>query len=292
MRRYLAEFLSDPRVIEIPRVAWQPILHGIILRTRPKKSAMPTSRSGPRKARRSPRSRAGRRGAAAAAWRGRHRRFAMRYGNPGHRPSVENLIARAASASSPRRSIRNIARRRRRPRTTRFRRAGEDAAAAGAPDACRPITTIRSTSTRCRQPRSGSSRRSISSRSGCCSASTACRSGRWSSAIPIIATARRPRDCSPSSWAAEVDVAFQSRFGRAKWLEPATERCSPLIRRRASSASPSPRPAFPPIAWRRSRSSASAAARHSSERRRITFARLDCLNDSAKACDAGRADPP
>jgi ferrochelatase len=38
-RRYLAEFLSDPRVVEIPRIAWWPILHGIILRTRPAKSA-------------------------------------------------------------------------------------------------------------------------------------------------------------------------------------------------------------------------------------------------------------
>ncbi len=39
VRRYLAEFLSDPRVVEIPRIAWLPILHGIILRTRPAKSA-------------------------------------------------------------------------------------------------------------------------------------------------------------------------------------------------------------------------------------------------------------
>ncbi len=39
VRRYLAEFLSDPRVIEIPRLVWQPILRGIILRTRPAKSA-------------------------------------------------------------------------------------------------------------------------------------------------------------------------------------------------------------------------------------------------------------
>ena len=38
-RRYLAQFLSDPRVIEIPRAAWWPILHGVILRTRPAKSA-------------------------------------------------------------------------------------------------------------------------------------------------------------------------------------------------------------------------------------------------------------
>jgi ferrochelatase len=39
VRPYLAEFLSDPRVVEIPRAAWLPILHGVILRTRPKKSA-------------------------------------------------------------------------------------------------------------------------------------------------------------------------------------------------------------------------------------------------------------
>lgn len=39
VRRYLAEFLSDPRVIEIPQILWQPILRGVILRTRPRKSA-------------------------------------------------------------------------------------------------------------------------------------------------------------------------------------------------------------------------------------------------------------
>ena len=39
LRRYLAEFLSDHRVVEIPRLLWLAILHGIILRIRPKKSA-------------------------------------------------------------------------------------------------------------------------------------------------------------------------------------------------------------------------------------------------------------
>jgi ferrochelatase len=39
LRRYLAEFLGDPRVVEIPRLAWWPILHGIVLRLRPAKSA-------------------------------------------------------------------------------------------------------------------------------------------------------------------------------------------------------------------------------------------------------------
>ena len=39
VKRYLAEFLSDRRVVEIPPLVWQPILRGIILNTRPKRSA-------------------------------------------------------------------------------------------------------------------------------------------------------------------------------------------------------------------------------------------------------------
>ena len=39
VRRYLAEFLADPRVVELPRWIWLPILYGIVLRTRPAKSA-------------------------------------------------------------------------------------------------------------------------------------------------------------------------------------------------------------------------------------------------------------
>lgn len=39
VKRYLKQFLSDTRVVEIPPIAWQPILRGIILNTRPQKSA-------------------------------------------------------------------------------------------------------------------------------------------------------------------------------------------------------------------------------------------------------------
>ncbi|MBN9426273.1 MAG: ferrochelatase [Burkholderiales bacterium] len=39
VRRFLGEFLADPRVVEIPAAAWRPILHGVVLRTRPAKSA-------------------------------------------------------------------------------------------------------------------------------------------------------------------------------------------------------------------------------------------------------------
>ncbi len=39
VRRYLAEFLSDPRVVELPRILWWPLLHGVILQIRPRRSA-------------------------------------------------------------------------------------------------------------------------------------------------------------------------------------------------------------------------------------------------------------
>ena len=39
VRKYLAEFLSDRRVVEIPAPLWKPVLYGVVLRTRPAKSA-------------------------------------------------------------------------------------------------------------------------------------------------------------------------------------------------------------------------------------------------------------
>ena len=39
VRRYLKQFLSDPRVVEIPPAIWKPLLHGVVLRVRPAQSA-------------------------------------------------------------------------------------------------------------------------------------------------------------------------------------------------------------------------------------------------------------
>jgi ferrochelatase len=39
VRQFLKEMLSDPRIVELPKALWWPILHGIVLRTRPRKSA-------------------------------------------------------------------------------------------------------------------------------------------------------------------------------------------------------------------------------------------------------------
>jgi protoporphyrin/coproporphyrin ferrochelatase len=38
-RSFLRQFLSDPRVVEVPRLLWLPVLHGVVLTTRPQKSA-------------------------------------------------------------------------------------------------------------------------------------------------------------------------------------------------------------------------------------------------------------
>ena len=39
VRRFLAQMLSDPRLVELPRALWLPILHGVVLRVRPRRSA-------------------------------------------------------------------------------------------------------------------------------------------------------------------------------------------------------------------------------------------------------------
>ena len=91
VRRYLAEFLSDRRVIEIHPIAWKPILHGIILRTRPRRSAEAynqiwTNEGSPLRA-------IAHRQAAALRKRlpDLSIHYAMRYGNPGIAAAVENM---------------------------------------------------------------------------------------------------------------------------------------------------------------------------------------------------------
>ncbi len=98
VRRYLAEFLSDRRVIEIPSLVWKPILHGIILRTRPKKSAHAYAQVWSEEG--SPLAAITRR--QAVALQGRLGEsvivdFAMRYGNPGIAAVLDGLIAKGCT---------------------------------------------------------------------------------------------------------------------------------------------------------------------------------------------------
>jgi ferrochelatase len=91
VRRYLAEFLSDPRVIEIPKLAWKPILHGIVLRTRPKKSAEAYNQIWPNEG--SPLRVIAHRQAEALRARLPQLRihYAMRYGHPGIAAAMERM---------------------------------------------------------------------------------------------------------------------------------------------------------------------------------------------------------
>ncbi|WP_332775679.1 ferrochelatase [Polaromonas sp.] len=97
LRRYLAEFLSDHRVVEIPKPLWWLILHGIILRVRPKKSAAKyasiwTPEGSPLKVWTSKqalmlRGYLGQRGHAVQV------RYAMRYGSPSMASQLDELKA-------------------------------------------------------------------------------------------------------------------------------------------------------------------------------------------------------
>lgn len=94
VRRYLGEFLSDRRVVEIPALLWQPILRGIILNTRPKKSAHAyrqvwTEDGSPLAAN----TRAQAQGLQARLGDGVMVDWAMRYGNPAIPDRLEALMA-------------------------------------------------------------------------------------------------------------------------------------------------------------------------------------------------------
>ena len=101
LRRYLAEFLGDHRVVEIPRPIWRLILHGIILRTRPAKSARKyasiwTPEGSPLKVWTS------KQATLLRGWLGERGhlltvRYAMRYGNPSIASELDQLKAEGAT---------------------------------------------------------------------------------------------------------------------------------------------------------------------------------------------------
>jgi ferrochelatase len=94
VRRYLAQFLSDRRVVEIPQILWQPILRGIILTTRPRKSAHAYQQVWTDEG--SPLAAITRRQAAAmqaALGDTVLVEHAMRYGNPGIAATLDRMIA-------------------------------------------------------------------------------------------------------------------------------------------------------------------------------------------------------
>jgi ferrochelatase len=95
VKRYLKQFLSDQRVVEIPPLLWQPILRGIILNTRPQKSAKAYAKVWTEKGSPLAFFTAGQAEALQARMEGiADVRYAMRYGNP----SVGDQLAAMKSA--------------------------------------------------------------------------------------------------------------------------------------------------------------------------------------------------
>jgi ferrochelatase len=225
VRRYLAEFLSDPRVIEIPRIAWLPILHGIILRTRPKKSAHAykqvwTEVGSPLAAitRRQSEALQERLGAKVIV------DFAMRYGNPGIGRSIENLAAlgcdrilaaplypqycAATTASAVDAIFGKLAAMRRQPALRTLPPYYDDALHLRALKANieRQLEALDFEPQRLLLSFHGMPQRTLEL------------------GDPYHCHCQKTARLLGEQLGIPTDIAFQSRFGRAKWLEPATDK--------------------------------------------------------------------
>ena len=224
VRRYLAEFLSDRRVIEIPAIAWQPILRGIILRTRPKKSAHAykqvwTEHGSPLAAitRRKAAALQDRFGDAAIV------RHAMRYGNPSLAAELERLktdgcerillaplypqYCAATTATANDRAFELLAGMRWQPAIRTLPPYHDDPAYIGALKANleRQLAALAFTPERLLLSFHGMPKRTLEL------------------GDPYHCHCRKTARLLAEQLSLPVDVAFQSRFGRAKWLEPYTE---------------------------------------------------------------------
>ncbi|RST30074.1 ferrochelatase [Sphingomonas ginkgonis] len=224
VRRYLAEFLSDPRVVEIPRIAWKPILHGIVLRTRPSKSAHAyrqvwTEEGSPLAAitARQARALAGRWGDTVLV------DWAMRYGNPGIAAAVQRLkkagaerilaaplypqYSGATTASAHDALFAGMAALRWQPALRTLPAYHDDPLYIDALVASleRQIAALDFEPERLLLSFHGMPERTL-------------RLG-----DPYHCQCRKTARLVSERMSVPVDVAFQSRFGRARWLEPATD---------------------------------------------------------------------
>ncbi|WP_246166434.1 ferrochelatase [Sphingomonas sinipercae] len=224
VRRYLAQFLSDPRVIEIPAIAWKPILHGIILRTRPKKSAHAyrqvwTNEGSPLAAitRRQTEALRRRLGGDVIV------EFAMRYGNPGIASVVDRMLSAgcdrilaaplypqycaATTATAQDALFAALASVRRQPALRTLPPHHDDPAYIGALKANieRQLGGLGFAPQRLLLSFHGMPQRTLEL------------------GDPYHCHCQKTARLLSEQLSIPTDIAFQSRFGRAKWLEPATD---------------------------------------------------------------------
>jgi ferrochelatase len=223
VRRYLAEFLSDRRVIEIHPALWKPILHGLVLRTRPKKSAEAynqvwTNEGSPLRA-------IAHRQADALRRRlpGISVHVAMRYGHPGIAQAIENMATEgctrilaaplypqycaATTATANDAVFGTLARMRWQPALRTLPPYYDDPLHIDALKAHieRQLHALDFAPERLLLSFHGMPVRTLEL------------------GDPYHCHCRKTARLLAEALGREVDVAFQSRFGRAKWLEPATD---------------------------------------------------------------------
>ena len=224
VRRYLAEFLSDKRVVEIPAWAWKPILHGIILRTRPKKSARAYAEVWSEE------------GSPLAAITARQAKalqarlgdsvtvtYAMRYGNPGIATTIKAMkdagcerillaplypqYCAATTATANDAAFAALAAMRWQPALRTLPPYQDDPTYIGAlkADLERQMAALNFVPDRLLLSFHGMPQRTLEL------------------GDPYHCHCRKTARLLAQAMGRDVDVAFQSRFGRAKWLEPATD---------------------------------------------------------------------
>lgn len=281
VRRYLAEFLSDPRVIEIPRIAWKPILHGIILRTRPRKSAHAYAQVWEPE------------GSPLAAITARQARtlqarlgdsvrvdWAMRYGNPGIKGAVDSMIGAgvtrilaaplypqycaATTASAMDATFGAIASLRWQPALRTLPPYYDDPLhiAALAANLRRQLASLDFAPERVLLSFHGMPERTLTL------------------GDPYHCHCQKTARLVGETLGIATDISFQSRFGRAKWLEPATETTLAAYPAKGVKRIAIAAPGFSAdcletleeLGIRGRESFVEAGGTH--------FARLDCLNDS------------
>ena len=223
VRRYLAEFLSDPRVVEIPAIAWKPILHGIILRTRPRKSAEAYNQVWTNEG--SPLRVIAHRQAEALRARlpGLSVHYAMRYGNPGIGAAIEKMVGEgcmrilaaplypqycaATTATANDAVFAALARMRLQPALRTLPPYYDDPLYidALADNLKRQLAKLDFQPERLLLSFHGMPVRTLDQ------------------GDPYHCHCRKTGRLLGDALGREVDIAFQSKFGRAKWLEPATE---------------------------------------------------------------------
>ena len=223
VRRYLAEFLSDPRVVEIPAIIWTPILHGIILRTRPRKSAEAYNQIWTNEG--SPLRVIAERQANALRERLPSVRVhhAMRYGHPGIGTEIERMAeegctrilvvplypqySAATTATANDAVFGSLARMRRQPAVRTLPPYYDDPLY---------IEALRANLSRQLDTLDFEPQRLLLSFHGMPERTRKLGDPYYDQCLETARLLGKALD-------REVDVAFQSRFGRAKWLEPATD---------------------------------------------------------------------